>query len=886
SPRLQLRAALLTAKLNHQHLDRLDDAERAYRAALELAPDNVEAITGLANLLSLCGRLRDAVPYALQLVRLGVETSLLVLLTSDDAVVNDPMALERARQAAPDDANPRIGLAWHAAQAGRTDEALALLRDALRHRPELTAARLALGQQLLIANQIQELIDWSANLPAAAEERGETWLIRAQIAERTGDAPAAIRCYWECLRREPQIILANSRIARLLAESGATEPARQFADYAQRLQHLDTAQHRLLSTRERRVEPVLELARSNEAVGRLWEAYAWYQFAASLDGRNLAAQREWQRVMPTVAGLPLRLVADPANVALAVDLSDYPLPHFRTTPVARVATGAPSAATLSFRDEASASGLNFRYFNGSDPPGEKRMFELTGGGIGVLDFDVDGFPDVFCTQGRAWPPTAHDGEHRDRFFWNRGGDHFEDVTDRAGFQEQGFGQGIAIGDYNADGFADVYVANIGANVLWRNDGDGTFTNATVDAGLQDDDWTTSCVLADLTGDGLPDLYDVNYLTDLDVFDRVCRHADGSPKQCMPFDFHPQPDRFWQNAGDGRFVDATQDAFDSPPQGMGLGTAVWDADGTGRMSLLVANDTTRNFFFVNEPAADGSPHFRECGIETGLALNGSGKATGCMGVALGDVDDDGRIDVYITNFLGESNTLYLNLARGAFDDRTRSAELYAPSLNKLGFGTQFLDADLDGRLELFVSNGHVDDLTKIGRPYRMPPQLYRSVGPARFAEVSAGELGPYFQKNWLGRPAARLDWNRDGREDLLVGHLYDDAALLTNTTPDPGRCLALRLIGVQSNRDAIGATVRATIGDRTIVRQLTAGDGYQASNERRLILGAGGAERIDELRIAWPSGLVQVFEGVATAQELWLVEGRTPLSPPWDGLSRR
>jgi hypothetical protein len=271
--------------------------------------------------------------------------------------------------------------------------------------------------------------------------------------------------------------------------------------------------------------------------------------------------------------------------------------------------------------------------------------------------------------------------------------------------------------------------------------------------------------------------------------------------------------------------------------------------------------------------------RERGLEAGLALNGNGKATGCMGIALGDVDGDGRQDLHITNFYAEPNTLFLNLSPGFFEDQTRRTGLEAPSFNQLGFGTQFLDADLDGHLELFVSNGHVDDLTRLKRPYRMPPQLFRWDGVRRFSECPADRLGPYFEQTWVGRSAVRLDWNRDGRDDLAVGHLHDASALLTNVTGDAGNHLALRLFGVQSNRDAVGAIVQARIGSRTFVKQVTAGDGYQASNERRLIFGTGDQLLVDELVVRWPSGRVQPFERIAVPCELWLREGGELVTPP-------
>jgi hypothetical protein len=241
-----------------------------------------------------------------------------------------------------------------------------------------------------------------------------------------------------------------------------------------------------------------------------------------------------------------------------------------------------------------------------------------------------------------------------------------------------------------------------------------------------------------------------------------------------------------------------------------------------------------------------------------------------------VNGDGLLDVHITNFLAEPSTFYLAVGPGQFDDRTRETGLYGPSLDVLGFGTQFIDVDNDGILELFVANGHIDDLSRFGRPYRMPAQMFHWDG-RRFSLVSPEELGPYFQEKWLGRPVARIDWNRDGREDLVIGHLEDDTVLLTNTTEAAGRYLSLRLIGVNSSRDAIGTTVVARIGERSLTRQLTAGDGYQSSNERRLIFGLGDARQVDELIVRWPSGTEQRFLNVPASQEACLVEGRPPLT---------
>jgi hypothetical protein len=490
----------------------------------------------------------------------------------------------------------------------------------------------------------------------------------------------------------------------------------------------------------------------------------------------------------------------------------------------------------------------------------------------VLDYDADGWPDLYLTQGCRWPPVAGQTEHLDRLYRNRGDGTFEDVTAQCQLAEDRFSQGVAAGDFNDDGFADLYVANIGVNRLYLNLGDGTFRDVSGVAGIEGEAWTTSCLLADVNGDGLPDIYDVNYIDGADVYERVCIR-EGKPRTCLPNIFEPQPDRFYLNLGDGRFEERTAAAGLNVTGGNGLGIVAGDLDGTGRLGLFVANDQDANFCWINETAGPGAPpQFVERGVLAGLAYDAEGKSQACMGVAAGDADGDGKLDLFVTNFYEESNTLYLQGAGGTFIDATGASGLRAPSFFMVGFGAQILDGDLDGHLDLVLTNGHVDDFSHQQVPYEMPPQYFRGLGGGQFAELPAAELGEFFQGNYLGRGLARLDWNRDGREDFVVSHLHSPVALVANTSPETGRFLAVQLRGVRSSRDAIGAEVAIEAGGRRRTQWLTAGDGYQASNQRQLVFGLGAADRVEKLHICWPSGLVQEFADLAADQALIFVEG--------------
>ena len=330
--------------------------------------------------------------------------------------------------------------------------------------------------------------------------------------------------------------------------------------------------------------------------------------------------------------------------------------------------------------------------------------------------------------------------------------------------------------------------------------------------------------------------------------------------------------FW-NTGDGSFQDVTESSGINVKNGKGLGIVVALYDGSALPNVFVANDTVTNSYFVNQTDdADRPPRFREQALIAGLAMSAEGRTQACMGIAAGDADGDGETELVVTNFHGEANAHY-RLSSGAFQDVAMKSGMRQPSLSKLGFGTQFLDANLDGWLDLLISNGHVDNFSRDGRTeYQMQPQFMANVGNGRFREVDPSTLGHYFESRFLGRALARLDWNGDGREDAVVSHLDAPVALLTNTVQEHGGFVTLRLRGVQSNRDAIGSIVQAQLKDRTITRQLMAGDGFHASNERSLVFGLGVDKVVQNLTVRWPSGRREEFTQLAVNTHWIAIEG--------------
>ena len=877
-----LSGRMLAAEILHHHVHRFREAERAYLDVLAALPDDVFANDGYARLLGICGRRSESIPYVLRLIRAGEETDLLILLSRESGALNDPDMLQGARRADPTDPNPLLGQAAAAESAQNPKTALEYLNRAasLNGLPKDFNGRL--GRQLYANHRFEELAEWSGNLTTDSMS-AESWLVLAELADRSNDNRGAIRCYWEALKRRPESLKANNQLARKLTLEGRNELAAPFTRRVELLNRLRDLQRAVIMTDDDPSDSdFAEMVNAYRSAGRLWEAYAWGTIVLKSQPQNAALRQVTQSLPADILTLPLEMTVRESNPAYQIDLSHYPIPSPRADS-AEVQIAAASE-NIFFTQSRSEIGFDFQYFDGSEET-TRRMFELGGCGIAIVDIDNDYAPDIYCAQGRTWdgPRSESDGR-RDRLFRNIQGHYFDDVTeDSIVLQETGFGQGVSAGDINNDGFADLYVGNIGQNRILLNNGDGTFA---ADNSFQKslngqtkpntkvtDQWTSSCLVADLNGDSFPDLYDVNYLSGDDLFDRVCAEENGGTIQCYPYDFEPATDQLWLGDGAGGFVADT--AFlNPPPRGKGLGGVVMDV-GNDRLSLFVSNDATANFFYT--ALSTDADSLSGSAVNAGLALSGEGKAEACMGIAVADCTQDGKLDLLVTNFLHESNTLYSQLDGFVFEDKTRNLGLHDPTLQFLGWGTQFIDANLDGRLEAFVVNGYTQDLSKYGIPFAMRPQMFEWVG-TRFLELPAGRPGEWSNTKAVGRTVARLDWNLDGKADLAIGLMDAAHYILTNNSQTAdNRFLTLQVVATESARDAIGTKITATIGDSQFVHQLTAGDGYAACNERRIFVGCGEADEITRLSIEWPSGGTQVFESVATSQSVIAVEGRKALA---------
>jgi hypothetical protein len=539
----------------------------------------------------------------------------------------------------------------------------------------------------------------------------------------------------------------------------------------------------------------------------------------------------------------------------------------------RIPPGTAGKAAVAFRDVISESGIDFRHHSPLSPLRHIHLY--MGSGLAWFDYDRDGRPDLFFSQGLAFPPEPVEQRPSDQCFRNTLDGTFRNVTLAAGLADSEFSMGAAAADYDNDGFPDLYVTNFGENRLYRNNGDGTFAETGRALAVNDRRYGSSCAWGDIDGDGNVDLFVVNYLKiDPDEYP-ICNTTVGGKLHfvtCHPRVIEGDDDVLYRNRGDGTFEDFTGAAgLTKNPGRKGLGVAAADLDGDGDLDFYVANDTVPNQLWENQ----GGGTFVERGFVSGTAVNRQGRVTASMGLAVGDVDGDGRPDLIVTTFIKEGLSLFRNEGGLQFLDVADEMGLAAPSRLRLGFGTSLIDADNDGWPDLFVANGHIQDRAReLGlndEPFAQLPLLLRNEDGRRFGDISK-EGGAYFRKPHVGRGCAAADFDGDGLLDLAVSHLDDRPALLKNVTRAAGQSIAVELIGRQSNRGGIGATVRVRRGARELVRVRQAGTSYLSCDDERLLFGLGEAEGGLEISVRWPNGTTETWRRQPDRGLVRLLEG--------------
>jgi len=531
---------------------------------------------------------------------------------------------------------------------------------------------------------------------------------------------------------------------------------------------------------------------------------------------------------------------------------------------------AQSSTSPAFRlvDVTAAAGLRFRHNNGAY--GGKLLPETLGAGCAFLDYDADGWQDILLVNGMDWPGHRRERSTLALYRNNRNGT-FTDVTRAAGLDVELYGMGVAIGDFNNDGFPDIFLSCVGQNRLFRNTGKGTFVDVTRSSGLGGRTaFSTSALWLDFDRDGLLDLFVCNYVRWSAEHDVFCS-LDGTQKSyCTPEAYRGETCWLFHNRGDGTFADvtATCGIFDSSSKS--LGVALVDDDRDGWPDVFVANDTQPNKLYRNQ--RNGT--FKDIALQSGVALSADGKARAGMGVDVGDFDNSGKSALAITNFEGEMIGLYQG-SSGVYRDIAVAAGVGLPSRDRLGFGCVFADLDLDGRLDLVVTNGHIDDTVrniKGNSGHAQPPQLFWNSGSGMFREITAS-AGSTFAEPRVGRGLACGDFDGDGDVDLLMTTNNGPALLFRNDQSAGNRSLRLRLTGTTSNRDAIGASVRIFMGSETQSRTVRSGSSYLSQSELPVTFGLGRRDRVERLVVTWPNGRTEEFKDLATGRSYHVVEGK-------------
>jgi len=546
-------------------------------------------------------------------------------------------------------------------------------------------------------------------------------------------------------------------------------------------------------------------------------------------------------------------------------------------------TGAPAARAagdgaslgFSFRNTAREAGLTaVTVFGGTET--NKYLLETTGAGVAVLDVDADGWLDVFLVNGTTLAGFPRGAAPSNHLYRNKRDGTFEDVTRRAGLVQTGWGQGACAGDYDNDGFDDLFVTYWGQNRLYHNRGDGTFDDVTVAAGLAAARrrWGAGCAFLDYDRDGRLDLFAANYI-DFDLASApvpesgLCRYK-GIPVACGPPGLPGGKNVLYRNTGTGTFADVSDRAGITATRGTyGLGVSTLDFNGDGWVDLYVANDSNPSALYLNN--TDGT--FKDVAVEAGCAYSQDGKPQAGMGVAIGDYDRDGTADIFKTNFAGDTSTLYANDGKGSCEDRTFAGGI-GINTRWLGWGVGFLDLDKDGWLDLFLVNGHVYpevDRLKTEAGYKQRKIVYRNLGTGRFQDVTE-RLGPPVTTPKAGRGAAFADLDNDGDLDILVNNVHDTPDLFTLDSPADAHWLIVKLVGTRSNRSAIGARVRLTTAAGRQVQEVRGGGSYYSQNDQRVHFGLGTATRIERLEIRWPNGLEEAWTDIGIDRIVTVKEG--------------
>ncbi|QDT06154.1 FG-GAP repeat protein [Rubripirellula lacrimiformis] len=918
---------------------RLYEAMDLLEIAIEQHPEQVKTRRLLFDLvMGTEDRVRGA-EHGRVLVRARqFDMELLTTLSNTERRSMDPDVLTKMTDRNEGDRRPLLGTAKVKFDEGDYATSRDLLRQIIETHPDYLPAQVLLGRCLAASDLPDELKRWAEQVPSGSEAYPGYWIAIGDWARSRGQWEEAARCYWEATGLDPDVLEAWSKLGTMLAELRTSDGAPitkldpdlidQVQARSTRLSKFNQLKNRFERTGKISREIVLDIVNVLLELGRPWEAEAWASVAMSLP-ENDAVPLESTRtkiIQQLDRQTPWQTVD--ANPELQLDLTRFSLPSIaksgggmnksrlaQTPPKAD--SGQPGSRSLDpsptepepgtdpmlqawrLENLADAAGVQFfgRTSDQLDQPGIM-LYQTLGCGGGTIDFDLDGWPDLYLMAAGGKPPSFDSAANE--LLRNLDGQ-FASVTSASATGDRGFGQGVAVGDINEDGFPDLLLLNYGPNTLLINNGDGTFADQSQAWGIRLDadamiTWSTSAAIADVDGDGLSDAVVVNYCAGLEPTTDGCPLAGtDSVRSCTPVKFAAHRDWILQGKPQGTLVDRTDDWSMHPAvPGRGLGIVAGSlasgspasgspasgspASGTG-VSVFVANDMTNNHFWTwDQRGGDGGqPAMMESAMIRGVGTDGRSLALGSMGIATSDLDSDGDMDLYVTNFDKEYNTFHDQRSPGMWQDQTSPLGLVGVTMPVVGFGTEAVDLDLDGTPELVVTNGHVDVFSRGDErvQYEQPMQIFRRGSDNAYVSIADSIAGDYLQGQHVGRALWTIDADRDGRMDLVVTHQTEPVALLKNQCPSQRECLKIQLVGRGCQRDAIGATVTVSFIDQnaaaSMVATQTSGDGYLCSNQRglRFAVPAGLECSID---VQWPDGTKQTHSAISPNADLVVIQG--------------
>lgn len=844
--------------------DRAVAGEQLLLSAHRLNPGYAAPLRDLARLYALQMRSADQVRMLqlLEQIRPLTREELALRLLAGRPVTETAQAaaqLRRCLATDPADHGSLLGLLRTLRQDQSEQVVLAELDR--YGRQEADSAALQALRGILQLQQGAERVSsaYAEQLVVNSSAEDEVWELAVRAAERAGDWQQLRTASAWLVQRQPWQPSWRHFLALACERLGATQEASRQREVMGHLDQIELLAWRMFRPQAESVEmaiPVMvELSELLVAVGEPAEARRWLTAAARL-------QPQSEQIVRALAALPQQQQQrQEAGSPVTAELRPILLQR-----AAGADTRTVTATEWRFVDAAESLGVNFRYHNGSSS--WKRIVETVGGGCAVLDVDGDLWPDLYFAQGQKFSDSGTSGELEDQLFRNLRGQRFTNCTESAGVHENSHTLAATVGDVDGDGFADVLATNLGACRLYRNAGDGTFFEATPECLRASVHCSSGACFADLNDDGMPEIFVLNYVED---WDRRCVNSAGQFATCDPRELQPAVCQLFVNLGDGQFVEVTEDCGLAELPGRALGVIAADLTGDGLLDLFVANDGMPNRLLTRDvSAADGAGagvaiRLTDVAARSGVAVPESGRAHAGMGVACADFDRNGFPDLFVTNFYREQNTLYQGIGAGLYSDASSRSGLGPVSLPLLGFGTQPIDVEGDGLVDLVVLNGDIDDYSSTGRPWKMPITAFRNEGGLRFRDLSQ-DCGRDFTEPQLGRGLSRVDLNCDGAADLVAVRHDGNVRLLLNRTVQRSGKVAVRLVGRERGRELLGTTVTLHGGaGADVVTTLAGGDGFAASSERVLYLSAGGISA-GRLTVRWAGGREQTGEFSAVGGE--------------------